>query len=77
MRRPVGVKWVLLFFRWTSFSPAELATVAILPCACLRRIVDRSDGLQNKTHRYKVDFNQHVLRSRTNILCVSRFSAGF
>jgi len=24
MRRPVGVKWVLLFFRWTSFSPAEL-----------------------------------------------------
>src|SRR6266849_7519297 len=25
MRRPVGVKWVLLFFRWTSFFlPAEL-----------------------------------------------------
>src|SRR6266496_4291724 len=24
MRRPVGVKWVLLFFRWTRFfSPAE------------------------------------------------------
>src|SRR5579863_8297493 len=34
MRRPVGVKWVLLFFRCTSFfSPARVATVATLPSA--------------------------------------------
>src|ERR1039458_2646819 len=33
MRRPVGVKWVLLFFRWTSFSLRRVATVATLPSA--------------------------------------------
>jgi hypothetical protein len=31
MRRPVGVKWVLLFLVGQGFSRAELATVAILP----------------------------------------------
>src|SRR5437763_10003888 len=37
MRRPVGVKWVILFFCWTRFfSPAELATVAMLPSALSR-----------------------------------------
>src|ERR1035441_6547809 len=33
MRRPVGVKWVLLFFRWTSFFSRRVATVATLPSA--------------------------------------------
>src|SRR5258708_7018249 len=34
MRRPVGVKWILLFFRGTSFFlPAERPTVATLPSA--------------------------------------------
>jgi len=34
MRRPVGVKWVLLFFVGQRFiSPAEFAAVAMLPSA--------------------------------------------
>src|SRR5207245_61227 len=33
MRRPVGVKWVLLFFRWTRFFSRRVATVATLPSA--------------------------------------------
>src|SRR5271166_2847032 len=34
MRRPVGVKWILLFFRWTRFFSCRVATtVAILPSA--------------------------------------------
>jgi len=33
MRRPVGVKWVLVFFRWTSFFSRRVATDAILPSA--------------------------------------------
>jgi hypothetical protein len=33
MRRPVGVKWVLLFFRWTRFFSGQVATVATLPSA--------------------------------------------
>src|SRR5260370_10511120 len=33
MRRPVGVKWVLLFFRWTRFFCCRVATVATLPSA--------------------------------------------
>jgi hypothetical protein len=33
MRRPVGVKWDLFCFRWTSFFPAESAADAILPSA--------------------------------------------
>jgi hypothetical protein len=35
MRRPVGVKWVLLFFRWTRFFSRRVASVAILPSALL------------------------------------------
>jgi hypothetical protein len=33
MRRPVGVKGVLFFFRWTSFFSRRVATVATLPSA--------------------------------------------
>ncbi len=33
MRRPVGVKWVLLYFRWTRFFSRRVATVATLPSA--------------------------------------------
>ena len=33
MRRPVGVKWILLFFRWTRFFSRRVATVATLPSA--------------------------------------------
>src|SRR5260370_941516 len=33
MRRPVGVEWVLLFFRWTRFFCCRVATVATLPSA--------------------------------------------
>jgi hypothetical protein len=34
MRRPFGVKWVLLFFRWTRFFSRRVAiTVATLPSA--------------------------------------------
>jgi hypothetical protein len=33
MRRPVGVKWVLSFFRWTRFFSRRVATVATLPSA--------------------------------------------
>src|SRR5712671_2827774 len=33
MRRPVGVKWVLLFFDWTRFFSRRVATVATLPSA--------------------------------------------
>ena len=36
MRRPVGVKWVLLFFRWTRFFPRRVATVATLPSALFK-----------------------------------------
>jgi hypothetical protein len=32
-RRPVGVKWVLLVFRWTRFFSSRVATVATLPSA--------------------------------------------
>src|SRR5216684_2336588 len=35
MRRPVGVKWVLLSFRWTRFFFGRVATVATLPSALL------------------------------------------
>src|ERR1700687_375827 len=33
MRRPVGCKRVLLFFRWTRFFSRRVATVATLPSA--------------------------------------------
>src|SRR6266849_9603723 len=35
MRRPVGVKWVLLSFRWTRFFFGRVATVATLPSPLL------------------------------------------
>ena len=36
MRRPVGVKSILLFFRGTRFFSRRVDTVAILPCALSR-----------------------------------------
>ena len=37
MRRPVGVKWVLLLFRWARFfSSRRVATVAMLPSSLSR-----------------------------------------
>ena len=35
MRRPVGVKWILLLLWWTKFFSGRVATVATLPSALL------------------------------------------
>ena len=42
MRRPVGIKWVLLYFRWTCLFFGRVAADAILPSALSRSDVVRS-----------------------------------
>src|ERR1700728_1429505 len=42
MRRPVGVKWVLLYFRWTCLFFGRVAADAILPSALSRSDFVRS-----------------------------------
>src|SRR5579859_7889230 len=55
MRRPVGVKSIPLFFRWTMFFfPRRVATVAMLPSA-----LSRSDWLRSV----------HIGRSRFSRCC--------